>query len=95
MITDLVLNVLKAPFLWLLSAVPSFSWPSWFSASGAGSIGEKIASVGGSVASVDNWIPVSELSLVLLLLGAAWAFSLAVQGLRFVVSLFTGGGGSL
>ncbi len=92
MITDLILAVLTAPVVWLLDNVPSFSWPTWMTGS---DLATKAGSVAGNVQALDNWIPVGDLALAATLVLAVWAFSLVVQGLRMVVSLFSGGGGSL
>jgi hypothetical protein len=90
LITDLFLWVLSAPFRWLLDNVPSFTWPSWFT----DTVPTKASELGAIAGALDNWFPVETLVLVFGLAIIAWGFSLSVQLLRFVVSLFSGGGGA-
>jgi hypothetical protein len=91
MITDLILLVLGAPFRWLLDTIPAIDWPTWIT---DGTLADRAANVAGYVAGLDNWIPVDLLGTAIGIVGVAFLFSITVQALRFVVSLFSGGGGA-
>lgn len=100
MILQAFLRVVLSPVIWVLDALPTFSWPTWFDGCNGGAacaeeaIGRRIYEAGRWLAYLDGWVPVNRLFEGATLILAAWAFFVAVRVVRFLVSSFTGGGGA-
>lgn len=90
MITTAILSWLAGLFSALLSWLPAPSVPSWVSG-----ITTAVSTVVTYMASMSAWFPVGLLRTILLAWAAAYLVAVAVRLARLVVSLFTGGGGSV
>lgn len=92
MIVDAILAVLLRPLSWVLSAVPTVSWPSWVG-SGPGTIVSNLSTWGTSMGAVSTWFPVATLMEGLQLVFTVALITVGIRAVRLVVSLLTGGGG--
>ncbi len=92
MITDAILTVVLAPVAWLLGIMPEVTLPAWLSSGGA--IENTAASIGAQVGAFNNWFPVSELMAAMPIVFALSGALLVFKATQFLVSIFTGGGGS-
>ena len=92
MITDAILSVVLAPVSWLLGLMPEVTLPGWASAGGA--IETTAGSIGVQVGAFNNWFPVTELMSAMPIIFALSGALLVFKATQFVVSVFTGGGGS-
>jgi hypothetical protein len=78
-ITEAILNVLTAPFVWLLDSIPTIDWPGWMT---DGAIGSTASDVGAKLASLDAWVPGDDLVTVSSFIVVAWGVALVIRGLR-------------
>lgn len=95
MITEAIIRVFLLPFQWVLGIIPVINWPSWFQSSGSESVVAKAGEWGENIGVIDGWFPVNTffdaMGIFVVCAGAALAIRLS----RVLVSLFTGGGGSI
>lgn len=92
MITQLIISALLAPAAWLLSLIPTVTLPGWMS--GGGAVETTAASIGAQVGAFNKWFPVAEMMDVMPVIFALSGALLVFKATQFVVSIFTGGGGS-
>lgn len=90
MILDAVLSWLGGIVHGLLSVLPVVPVPGWINGlSGA------MSSVFGTVSSMGVWFPGGLALSIILAVLAVWLVGLLINVARMVISLFTGGGGSV
>lgn len=94
MIVDAILAFLFAPFTWLLSIFPTFTWPSWMADCPGSAVCEGVDYAGDQLAFVQGWIDLDALFTVANFTWTLWFATQAIRGGRFLLSLFTGGGGA-
>lgn len=96
MITDAIISILLSPFTFVLSAIPTVTWPGWMSlAGGPGTLLGAVQGFAPSLHSFDSWFPTDSFMTAgeLVLIGNVGAA--AIRGVRVLVSMFTGGGGAV
>jgi hypothetical protein len=91
MLIDLIVAAVLAPVAWLLELLPSVTLPGWLT---GGGMEDRAAAIGVQVGAFNNWFPVTELMAVVPVLFALAGAVLVFKATQFVVSMFTGGGGS-
>ena len=89
MITEWLLGLLGTLVRGLLSALPTFDPPSWFSDSGG-----LFASIFGVADSMGVWLPVTLGFTVLVAVLGCVVVGFAIKAVRIVASFATAGGGS-
>ncbi len=85
----------------LVSLIPGWTWPTWFSGTAGGScigtpdtLGCYSSNVGGYLQQLHNWLPVTALGNALAVVGVALVAAGSIRITRMVISALTGGGGS-
>jgi hypothetical protein len=89
MIVQWFVQGMASLFASVLGLLPSWSAPSFLTSLSSG-----LASIAGYTASTSAWIPWQAVAIAVPILVAAASAALLVKGVRMVLSLFTGGGGS-
>lgn len=97
MITDLIVTLLTAPVSWLLSALPTWSPPSWLDGHSGCTVQPSMGcygfNFGQQLAPINKWVPIDTLLTLLPVVALLVAVVVTVRVLRMVVSALTGGGG--
>lgn len=93
MIVEAILTVVLTPVGWVLAVIPEISWPDWMVAE-TSPILSAFQWLGHGLSFFSGWIDTVALVNVLTFLLGLWAIVNIVKGVRFVVSLVTGGGGA-
>lgn len=89
MIVQWFVQALCALFSDVLSLLPSWSAPSFLA-----DIASGITTIGSFTASTSAWIPWGAMAIGIPVLVACSTAALAIKGVRMLLSLTTGGGGS-
>lgn len=96
MIVEAILTFLFTPFTFLLETVPTFAWPEWMGncpSSGSPVCGGA-SMAGDQLSFFQGWINIDALLTVANFSWFLFAATQTVRGARFLLSLFTGGGGA-
>lgn len=101
MIVDAIINVVLYPLGWLLDALPSWTWPDWMDTGvasaggdGSGTLPTMAYWLGERVGWLRGWV---HMEMLFSVGGVVLLFAIVVagvRGVRFVVSLVSGGGGA-
>lgn len=94
MITRLLIDVLVTIPAWLLSVLPTVTFPAYLTGTGPGTLYATIQGAVSALYSVDYWLPVAQVALCAALVLAALLAGLTVKGVRIIASFLTLGGGS-
>ena len=94
MITEAIMTVVFLPIRWVLEAIPTVTWPTWFSTSGPDSVVTLVDSWGDSLGLIGGWFPLSSAFDAVDFVMVCFGINLAVRLIRVVVSHVTGGGGA-
>jgi len=90
MIVQLFVQAMAALFALFLNLLPSWSAPSFLTDLASG-----LSSIASYTASTSVWIPWQAIAIAIPILVAAAFSALLIKGVRMILSLFTGGGGSV
>ncbi len=94
MLIDVLVGILRAALRLVLSVFPQIDWPDWFETSGPGSLPERMGDWGSNLLVIDGWFPITEFFDAMNVFWVAVLAAVVVRGVRIVLSLVTGGGGS-
>lgn len=92
MVTDAVLGAVITAVVFVIGLFPDA--PPEVSTGLAG-FSSNVASVVETISKLGPIIPFEQISLSIFIMTATWAFCLIVQSLRFALSAFIGGGGTV
>lgn len=92
MVTDAIWEAIVTAIVWVIELFPDA--PPEIS-DGIGGFASNVSSVIGSIAKLGPVIPFQQISLSAGIIFGMWIFAILVQSIRFALSAFTGGGGTV
>jgi hypothetical protein len=103
MIVNAFIGVVATVFGGLLSAVPGYTFPAWFDGhnnvdAGAGhtaAFGNMAWTIGDRLSGLQGWIDFQAFGNVLAAVLVALGVTVGIRSIRLLLSLLTGGGGSV